>query len=77
MIAAVEKRVYDHGFVILSTTTRRRIICMVQRKQADALCAAIRTHLLRVEQRHQPAPVLARTAPSTRDNDEEGEVEIR
>ena len=42
MIASVEKREYEHGFVILSTTSRRRIICMVQRKHADALCAAIR-----------------------------------
>ena len=42
MIASVEKRVYEYGFVILSTTSRRRIICMVQRKHADALCAAIR-----------------------------------
>ena len=41
MIASVEKRVYEHGFVILSTTSRRRIICMVQRKHADALCTAI------------------------------------
>ena len=42
MIASVEKRVYEYGFVILSTTSRRRIICMVQRKHADALCGAIR-----------------------------------
>ena len=42
MIVSVEKRVYEHGFVILSTTSRRRIICMVHRKHADALCAAIR-----------------------------------
>jgi hypothetical protein len=42
MIASVEKHVYEHGFVILSTTSRRRIICMVQRKHAAALCAAIR-----------------------------------
>ena len=42
MIASVEKRVYEYGFVILSTTSRRRIICMMQRKHADALCAAIR-----------------------------------
>jgi hypothetical protein len=41
-IVAVEKHVYEHGFVILSTTSRRRIICMVQRKHVDALCAAIR-----------------------------------
>ena len=42
MIASVEKRVYEYGYVILSTTSRRRIICMVQRKHADALYAAIR-----------------------------------
>ena len=41
-IASVEKHVYEYGFVILSTTSRRRIICMVQRKHADALCGAIR-----------------------------------
>ena len=41
MIASVEKRVYEHGYVILWTTSRRRIICMVHRKHADALCAAI------------------------------------
>jgi hypothetical protein len=42
MIASVENRVYEYGYVILSTTSRRRIICMVQRKHADALCGAIR-----------------------------------
>ena len=42
MIASVEKRVYEHGFVILRTTSRRRVICMVQRKHADALYGAIR-----------------------------------
>ena len=42
MIASVEKHVYEHGFVILSTTTRRRIICMVPRKHVDALYQAIR-----------------------------------
>jgi hypothetical protein len=42
MIVSVEKRVYENGYVILSTTSRRRIICMVQRKHANALCAAIR-----------------------------------
>ena len=40
-IASVEERVYIHGFVILRTTTRRRIICMVHPKRAAALCAAI------------------------------------
>lgn len=42
MIASVEEHVYTDGFVILRTTDRRRIICMVHRKHADALCAAIR-----------------------------------
>ena len=42
MVASVEKRVYEYGFVILQTTSRRRIICMVHRKHADALCEAIR-----------------------------------
>jgi hypothetical protein len=42
MVASVEKHVYEYGFVILSTISRRRIICMVQRKHADALWAAIR-----------------------------------
>jgi hypothetical protein len=42
MIASVEKRGYEYGFVILSTTSRRRIICTVQRKHADALYKAIR-----------------------------------
>ena len=54
-IVSVEKHVYEYGYVILRTTSRRRIICMVQRKQADALCAAIRNHLLAVEQLHQPS----------------------
>ena len=49
MIASVKKRVYEHGFVILSTTTRRTIICMVPRKRTDALYTAIRAHLLTVE----------------------------
>jgi hypothetical protein len=42
MIASVEQHGHEYGFVILSTTSRRRIICMVHRKHADALCAAIR-----------------------------------
>ena len=42
MIASVEQRMYEHGFVILSTTSRRRIICMVRRKRVDALYGAIR-----------------------------------
>jgi hypothetical protein len=41
-IASVEERVYEHGFVILRTTSRRRIICTVHPKRAAALCAAIR-----------------------------------
>ena len=46
MIASVEKRGYEYGFVIVRTTSRRRIICMVQRKYANALYAAIRSLLL-------------------------------
>jgi hypothetical protein len=42
MIASVEKRVYEYGFVILKTTSRRRIICMVDRKRVDALYTAMR-----------------------------------
>jgi hypothetical protein len=42
MIASVEERVYQNGFVILWTTSRRRIICMVRPKRAAVLCAAIR-----------------------------------
>ena len=42
MIASVEERVYENEFVILRTTGRRRIICMVQPNRAAALCAAIR-----------------------------------
>ena len=41
-IASVEERVYINGFVILRTTNRRRIICMMHPKRAAALCAAIR-----------------------------------
>ena len=37
MIASVEERVYEYGFVILKTTSRRRIICMVKPKRAAAL----------------------------------------
>jgi hypothetical protein len=53
MIASVEQQVYEHAYVILRTTSRRRIICMVRRKQAEALCAAIRNHLLSVEHQRQ------------------------
>ena len=42
MIASVEARVYEHGFVILWTISQRRIICIVQPTHAAALCAAIR-----------------------------------
>ena len=42
MIASVEKRVYEYGFVILQTSSRRRIICMVHRNRVDALYGAIR-----------------------------------
>ena len=45
LIASVEEHVYANGFVILRTTDRRRIICMVRPKRAAVLCAAIRnTH---------------------------------
>jgi hypothetical protein len=40
-IASVEKRVYEYGFVILATASRRRIICMVNRNRVDALYRAI------------------------------------
>jgi hypothetical protein len=56
LIASVEAQVYEHGFVILTTTSRRRIICMVPRKQADALCAAIRD-IQRLEAMAAPTPV--------------------
>ena len=42
MIASVEERGYEYGFVIVRTTSRRRIMCMVQKKHAGPLCAAIR-----------------------------------
>jgi hypothetical protein len=41
MIASVERHAYQYGYVILSTTSRRRIICMVDRKRVDALYIAI------------------------------------
>jgi hypothetical protein len=41
MIASVEKCLYEYGFVILTTTNRRRIICMVGRNRVDALYRAI------------------------------------
>jgi hypothetical protein len=41
-IALVQKRVYEYGFVILSTTSRRRIICMVDRKRVERVYNAIR-----------------------------------
>ena len=62
-IASVEKHVYEHAFVILSTTSRRRIICMVHKKRADALCAAIRNHLLAAERRHETKPVTLPMEP--------------
>ena len=42
MIASVERHTYRDGFVVLSTTSRRRIICMVERKRVNALYTAIR-----------------------------------
>jgi hypothetical protein len=42
MIASVERHAYQHGYVILSTTSRRRIICMVDRKRVERLYTAIR-----------------------------------
>src|SRR5688500_5584070 len=48
-IALVQKRVYEYGFVILSTTSRRRIICMVDRKRVDRLYIAIREAQRRAE----------------------------
>jgi RNase P protein component len=41
MIASVEKRVYAYGFIILTTTSRRRIICAVERKRVERLYRAI------------------------------------
>jgi hypothetical protein len=41
MIASVEKCEHEYGYVILSTTSRRRIICMVSREDAEALHTAI------------------------------------
>jgi hypothetical protein len=47
VIASVEKRVYAYGFIILTTTNRRRIICMVHKKHVErlynAICAAQRS----------------------------------
>ena len=37
MIASVEKRGYEYGFVILQTSSRWRIICMVHKNRVDAL----------------------------------------
>jgi hypothetical protein len=42
MIASVEARVYQNGFVILWKTDGRGIICTVLPERAAALCAAIR-----------------------------------
>jgi hypothetical protein len=48
MIASVERHAYQYGYVILKTTSRRRIICMVERKRVNALYKAI-CRLQRVE----------------------------
>ena len=53
MIASVETHAHEHGFVVLKTTSRQRIICMVRRKQAEALCVAIRKHLVGIEHQRQ------------------------
>jgi hypothetical protein len=50
MIASVERYAYQYGFVILKTTSRRRIICTVERKHVNALYRAI-CRLQRVEER--------------------------
>src|SRR5215510_13549942 len=42
MIASVERHAFQHGYVILTTTSRRRIICMVHSKHVDRLYTAIR-----------------------------------
>jgi hypothetical protein len=42
IVASVEKHVCEYGYVILTTTRRRRIICMVARNCVDALYKAIR-----------------------------------
>ena len=50
-VASVEKRGHKYGFVILSTTSRRRIICMVGKNHVNALyraiCAARRLSVIR------------------------------
>jgi hypothetical protein len=50
MIASVERYAYKYGYVILKTTSRRRIICMVERKRVERLYRAI-CRLQRVEER--------------------------
>ena len=42
MIASVERHAYQFGYVILKTTSRCRIICMVERKYVERLYNAIR-----------------------------------
>src|SRR5215813_409549 len=42
MIASVDRHAFQHGYVILTTTSRRRIICIVHRKRVDPLYTAIR-----------------------------------
>jgi hypothetical protein len=41
MIASVERHAYRNGYVILWTTSRRRIICMVEKKRVERLYKAI------------------------------------
>jgi len=43
MIASVEKREHEFGYIILSTKSRRRIICTVSKDRAGALYTAIRS----------------------------------
>jgi hypothetical protein len=58
MIASVERNVHRHGFVILTTTSRRRIICTVDRKRAERLYNAIRD-----AQRRREGTATTRTLP--------------
>jgi hypothetical protein len=65
MIASVESQVHEHGFVILSTTSRRRIICMVGKNRADALYNAI--HDAQRTARTMSSPVLQQSYSGTQD----------
>jgi hypothetical protein len=65
-IASVEQQVYEHGYVILRTISRRRIICMVARTCVDRLYKAIRD-IQRTEAMAAPTPVrqFSAIAPDT------------